>query len=69
MFLNFVLGGGLPLCFFFAEVSHLCAFRGRVVKILICSLVFNHVELNILLVCKRLYSLFLVHKIGDFPVS
>ncbi len=30
--------------------------------------IFNHFEVNILLVCERLYSLFLVHEIVDFPV-
>ena len=68
MFLYFVLGEGLPLGFSFGRVSHLCAFRGKVVKILICSLISNHVEVNILLICKRLYSLFLAHEIVDFPV-
>ncbi len=69
MFLYFVLGEGLPLGVSFGRVSHLCAFRGKVVKILICLLISNYVEVNILLICKCLYSLFFAHEIVDFPVS
>ncbi len=69
MFLYFVLGEGLPLGISFRRVSHLCVFRGKVVKILICLLISNHVEVNILLIRKRSYPLFLVHEIVDFSVS
>ncbi len=69
MFFYFVLGEGLPLGFSFGRVSHLCAYCGKVVKILICLLISNHVEVNILLICKRLYSFFLAHEIVDFHVS
>ncbi len=44
MFLYFVLGEGLPSGFSCGGVSYFRAFRGKVVKILICLLISNHVE-------------------------
>jgi hypothetical protein len=44
-------------------------FAGGLLRFPYCSLIFNHIEVNILLICERLYFLFIAHEIVGFPVS
>ncbi len=65
------LGDEIPLGFFLSLGGSVIfvLFAGGLLRFPYCSLIFNHIEVNILLICERLYFLLPDHEVVDFPVS